>query len=183
MTQHLGPDAAGIAEAARLLRAGRLVAIPTETVYGLAADATDARAVAAIFAAKERPRFNPLIAHLPDSGQALALGVADARARALAAALWPGPLTLVLRAAPGCPVALLARAGLDTLALRVPAHPIARAVLKATGRPVAAPSANLSGRVAWDGPQRPAPPQWPLPATTVGSTSSPSVLPCQTPSS
>lgn len=148
MTQRLGPDAAGIAEAARLLRAGRLVAIPTETVYGLAADATDERAVAAIFAAKERPRFNPLISHLPDSPKALALGVADERARALAATLWPGPLTLVLRAVPGCPVALLARAGLDTLALRVPAHPVTRAVLQATGRPVAAPSANRSGRVS-----------------------------------
>jgi L-threonylcarbamoyladenylate synthase len=148
VTRRLGPDAAGIAEAARLLRSGRLVAIPTETVYGLAADATDDRAVAAIYAAKERPRFNPLIAHLPESAPALALGVADARARALAAALWPGPLTLVLRAAPGCPVALLARAGLDTVALRVPAHPLARAVLAATGRPVAAPSANVSGRVS-----------------------------------
>lgn len=148
MTRRLPPDPAGIAEAARLLRAGRLVAIPTETVYGLAADATDERAVAAIYAAKERPRFNPLIAHLPEAAAALALGGADARARALAEALWPGPLTLVLPAAPDCPVALLARAGLDTVALRVPAHALARAVLAATGRPVAAPSANVSGRVS-----------------------------------
>lgn len=148
MTRRLPPDPAGIAEAARLLRAGRLVAIPTETVYGLAADATDARAVAAIYAAKERPHFNPLIAHLPEAGAALALGVADTRALALAETLWPGPLTLVLPAAPDCPVALLARAGLDTVALRVPAHPLAQAVLAATGRPVAAPSANVSGRVS-----------------------------------
>ena len=148
MTDRLAADAAGIAEAARLLRAGRLVAIPTETVYGLAADATDARAVAAIYAAKQRPHFNPLIVHLPEAGAALALGVADGRARALAAALWPGPLTLVLPAAPDCPVTLLARAGLDTVALRVPAHPLAQAVLAATARPVAAPSANVSGRVS-----------------------------------
>ncbi|WP_337877453.1 L-threonylcarbamoyladenylate synthase [Elioraea sp.] len=148
MTERLPPNPAGIEEAARLLRAGRLVALPTETVYGLAADATEARAVAAIYAAKRRPRFNPLIAHLPDPDAALALGIADARARALAAALWPGPLTLVLPAAPDCPVVPLARAGLDTVALRVPAHPLARAVLAATGRPVAAPSANVSGRVS-----------------------------------
>ena len=148
MTLRLPADAAGLAEAARLLRAGRLVAFPTETVYGLGADATDERAVAAIFAAKRRPRFNPLIAHLPEAGAAFALGVADGRARALAAALWPGPLTLVLPAGPACPVALLARAGLDTVALRVPAHPLARALLAAVGRPVAAPSANVSGRVS-----------------------------------
>ncbi|WP_439576234.1 L-threonylcarbamoyladenylate synthase, partial [Elioraea sp.] len=109
---------------------------------------TDARAVAAIFAAKRRPAFNPLIAHLPEAAAAFGLSVADARARALAAALWPGPLTLVLPAALGCPVALLARAGLDTVAVRVPAHPLARALLEATARPVAAPSANISGRVS-----------------------------------
>ncbi|TQF76346.1 translation factor Sua5, partial [Elioraea sp. Yellowstone] len=114
MTERLPPDPAGIEEAARLLRAGRLVALPTETVYGLAADATEARAVAAIYAAKRRPRFNPLIAHLPEPDAALALGIADARARALAATLWPGPLTLVLPAAPDCPVVPLARAGLVT---------------------------------------------------------------------
>jgi L-threonylcarbamoyladenylate synthase len=148
VTARLPGDAGGIAEAARLLRAGRLVAFPTETVYGLGGDATDARAVAAIFAAKRRPRFNPLIAHLAEADAAFALGLADQRARALAAAFWPGPLTLVLPAAPACPVALLARAGLDTVALRVPAHPLARALLAATGRPVAAPSANVSGRVS-----------------------------------
>ncbi len=148
MTARLPADAAGVAEAARLLRAGRLVAFPTETVYGLGADATDERAVAAIFAAKRRPRFNPLISHLPEAAAAFALGIADARARALAAALWPGPLTLVLPAPPGCAVALIARAGLDTVALRVPAHPLARALLAAVGRPVAGPSANVSGRVS-----------------------------------
>jgi L-threonylcarbamoyladenylate synthase len=148
VTARLTGDAAGIAEAARLVRAGRLVAFPTETVYGLGADATDDRAVAAVFAAKRRPRFNPLISHLPEVEAALALGIADRRARALAAALWPGPLTLVLPAAPDCPVALLARAGLDTVALRVPAHPLARALLAAVGRPVAGPSANVSGRVS-----------------------------------
>lgn len=148
MTVRLPGDQTGIDEAARLLRAGRLVAFPTETVYGLGGDATDAHAVAAIFAAKRRPRFNPLISHVPDAEAALALGVPDARARALAAVLWPGPLTLVLPAAPACPIALLARAGLDTVALRVPAHPLARALLAAVGRPVAGPSANLSGRVS-----------------------------------
>lgn len=148
MTVRLPAEAAGIAEAARLLRAGRLVAFPTETVYGLGGDATDARAVAAIFAAKRRPRFNPLIAHVPEAEAAFEIGMADARARAVAAALWPGPLTLVLPAAPDCPVALLARAGLDTVALRVPAHPLAHALLTAVGRPVAGPSANVSGRVS-----------------------------------
>jgi L-threonylcarbamoyladenylate synthase len=148
VTALLPADAAGLAEAARLLRAGRLVAFPTETVYGLGGDATDERAVAAIFAVKRRPRFNPLIAHVPEAAAAFALGVADERARALAAALWPGPLTLVLPAAPGCPVALLARAGLETVALRVPAHPLACALLAAVGRPVAGPSANVSGRVS-----------------------------------
>lgn len=148
MTDRLPADQGGVAEAARLLRAGRLVAFPTETVYGLGADATDERAVAAIFAAKRRPRFNPLISHVPEAAAAFALGIADERARALAAALWPGPLTLVLPAAPGCAVALLARAGLGTVALRVPAHPLARALLSAVGRPVAGPSANVSGRVS-----------------------------------
>jgi L-threonylcarbamoyladenylate synthase len=148
VTARLPADAAGLAEAARLLRAGRLVAFPTETVYGLGADATDERAVAAVFAAKRRPQFNPLIAHVPEAHAAFALGIADERARALAAVLWPGPLTLVLPAAPACAVALLARAGLDTVALRVPAHPLAHALLAAVGRPVAGPSANVSGRVS-----------------------------------
>ena len=135
-------------EAARLLRAGRLVAFPTETVYGLGADATNSRAVAAIFDAKGRPHFNPLICHYPDASAAFAHVVADGLARRLAASFWPGPLTLVLPRRVTCPVALLAGAGLDSLAVRVPAHPLALAVLRAAGRPVAAPSANRSGRIS-----------------------------------
>ncbi len=141
-----GPQAT--AEAARLLRDGRLVALPTETVYGLGADATSDTAVAAIYAAKERPSFNPLIAHVPDLAAAEALGVFDVDARALAAAFWPGPLTLVTPTTPDCPVSLLARAGLDSIALRAPDHAGAQDILRATGRPVAAPSANRSGRVS-----------------------------------
>ncbi len=137
-----------MAEAGRLLRAGRLVAFPTETVYGLGADATDGRAVAAIYAAKGRPSFNPLIAHVATPEAALALGRFNADARALARAFWPGPLTLVVPVASGEAVADLARAGLDTVGLRVPSHPVAMALLAATGRPVAAPSANLSGHVS-----------------------------------
>jgi L-threonylcarbamoyladenylate synthase len=147
-TRRLAPDAPGLAEAAALLRAGGLVAFPTETVYGLGADATEAAAVARIFAAKERPRFNPLIAHLPDAGAALAEGTFDAQARRLAEAFWPGPLTLVVPACPGTRVCDLARAGLGSVALRVPAHPLARDLLTGVGRPVAAPSANRSGRVS-----------------------------------
>ncbi len=132
--------------AAELLREGQLVAFPTETVYGLGGDATDDRAVARIFEAKGRPRFNPLIVHLPDLPAAERVGRFDARARAVAAAFWPGPLTLVLPLAPGAGVSPLVTAGLDTVAIRVPAHPLARALLRAVGRPVAAPSANPSGR-------------------------------------
>lgn len=146
MTETLAPDA--VARAAALLRGGALVAFPTETVYGLGADATDEHAVAAIFAAKGRPHFNPLIIHHPDAAAAFADVVADDRARALAAAFWPGPLTLVLPRAPGCRVALLAGAGLDTLGVRVPAHPLALALLRDAGVPVAAPSANPSGGVS-----------------------------------
>ncbi len=148
MTERLIPDPAGLARAAALLRDGRLVAFGTETVYGLGADATDAEAVAAVFAAKDRPRFNPLISHYPDAEAAFADGVAGPVARALAAAFWPGPLTLVLPRRPDSRVALLTGAGLDTLALRVPAHPVAQALLRAVGRPVAAPSANRSGQVS-----------------------------------
>jgi L-threonylcarbamoyladenylate synthase len=137
-----------IARAAEILRRGGLVAFPTETVYGLGGDATDDRAVAAIFEAKGRPRFNPLIVHVPDASAAFALGVATGTARKLAAAFWPGPLTLVMQRAPGCPVSLLASAGLDSLAVRVPRHPVAQALLRATGRPLAAPSANRSGKVS-----------------------------------
>lgn len=136
------------AEAAALLRAGELVAFATETVYGLGADARNERAVAGIFEAKGRPHFNPLICHFPDADAAFAEVAADDRARALAARFWPGPLTLVLPRRPGCRVALLAGAGLDTLAVRVPAHPGALALLRLAGTPVAAPSANRSGRVS-----------------------------------
>lgn len=148
MTELLTPDFAGIARAAALLRAGELVGFGTETVYGLGGDATDARAVAAIFAAKGRPHFNPLIAHYPDAGAAFAHVRANDAALRLAKKFWPGPLTLVLARAENCPVALLASAGGDTLAVRVPAHPVALALLRAVGRPVAAPSANRSGQVS-----------------------------------
>ena len=137
-----------ISRAAELLRAGRLVAFPTETVYGLAGDATDDRAVARIFAAKGRPRFNPLIVHVPSLAAAEAIGEFDARAHAAARQFWPGPLTLVLRRRAASGVALLACAGLDTVAIRVPAHPVAHALLRQTGRPLAAPSANRSGHVS-----------------------------------
>ena len=148
MTERLAETPAGIARAAELLRAGELVAFGTETVYGLGADATNARAVAALFEAKGRPRFNPLIAHYPDPAAAFADAAPTDRARRLAGAFWPGPLTLVLPRSAACPVALIASAGLDTLAVRVPAHPTARALLRAVARPVAAPSANRAGHVS-----------------------------------
>jgi L-threonylcarbamoyladenylate synthase len=141
----LTPTPEAIARAATVLHTGGLVAFPTETVYGLGADATDGRAVAGIFALKGRPAFNPLIVHVPGVPEARALAVWGDRAAALARRFWPGPLTLVLPRAPGCPVADLATAGLDTLALRAPAHPVARALLAAFGGPIAAPSANRSG--------------------------------------
>jgi L-threonylcarbamoyladenylate synthase len=134
--------------AAKLLRDGQLVGFATETVYGLGADATDDRAVAAIFAAKDRPRFNPLIIHVADIGQAAEVARFDARAAAVAERFWPGPLSLVLPRRLGCRVSLLAGAGLDTIAVRVPAHPVAQALLRAVGRPIAAPSANRSGRIS-----------------------------------
>lgn len=137
-----------IAEAARRIRDGALVAFPTETVYGLGADASNGRAVAAIFAAKGRPRFNPLICHVLGEGQAEAIAELDAPARALIARFWPGPLTLVLPRRPGTPVSLLATAGLDSVAVRAPDHAIARALIEAVGRPVAAPSANRSGSLS-----------------------------------
>lgn len=147
-TKILAADAAGLAEAARLLRAGALVAFPTETVYGLGADATSETAVAAIYAAKERPRFNPLIAHYAQAEAAFADVRPTPLAERLAELFWPGPLTLVLPRRPGCRVSQLAGAGLETQAVRVPAHPLAQQLLAATGRPVAAPSANRSGRVS-----------------------------------
>lgn len=147
-TKRLAPDAAGIAEAARLLRAGGLVAFPTETVYGLGGDATSGTAVAGIYAAKGRPSFNPLIAHVADVAAARREGVFNADAEKLAAAFWPGPMTLVLPLARGSRVSDLARAGLDSLALRVPALPLARALLAAADRPISGPSANRSGHVS-----------------------------------
>lgn len=141
-------SAAGLAKAVTTLEAGGLVAFPTETVYGLGADATNPAAVAGIFAAKGRPSFNPLIVHCVSLAEAERLARFDPLARKLAKAFWPGPLTLVLPKAVGCKVAELAMAGLDTLAIRVPAHPIAAELLAAFGRPLAAPSANRSGRVS-----------------------------------
>jgi len=146
-TRHLSAPA-GLSEAARVLAAGGLVAFPTETVYGLGADATSGEAVARIYAAKGRPSFNPLIAHVADLAAAERQGVFDEAARALALAFWPGPLTLVVPVAPTCTVSALARAGLDSIGLRIPAHPVALALLEAFGKPVAAPSANRSGRVS-----------------------------------
>jgi L-threonylcarbamoyladenylate synthase len=140
-------DADGIAEAARLLSGGRLVAFPTETVYGLGADATNGQAVAAIFAAKGRPRFNPLIVHVPDLDAARRQAVFNPLAERLAARFWPGPLTLVLPRSASATVSLLVSAGLDSVALRVPSHRIAAALLQAADRPLAAPSANASGRI------------------------------------
>jgi L-threonylcarbamoyladenylate synthase len=137
-----------VTQAAEHLKAGRLVAFPTETVYGLGADATSDRAVAQIFEAKARPRFNPLIVHVPDPDAAAKLVAFPDEARRLADLFWPGPLTLVLPRRTDCPVSLLASAGLDTLAVRVPAHPLAQALLRAVARPIAAPSANRSGRVS-----------------------------------
>ena len=136
------------ARAAALLLAGKLVAFPTETVYGLGADATNGGAVAAIFAAKRRPSFNPLISHLAEAGAVEHFAYWNDAARALAQAFWPGALTLVLPRREDCAIAELACAGLDSVALRVPSHPAAHALLAAVGRPVAAPSANRSGRIS-----------------------------------
>jgi L-threonylcarbamoyladenylate synthase len=140
--------AEAIKRAAAALRSGRLVAFPTETVYGLGADATNPRAVAQVFAVKGRPRFNPLIVHVPDFAAAAALAQFNETARQLAAAFWPGALSLVLPRRRGCPVADLTSAGLTTLAVRVPAHAVATRLLRATGLPIAAPSANRSGHVS-----------------------------------
>ncbi len=137
-----------IARAAELLSAGVLVAFPTETVYGLGADATNPQAIASLYAAKGRPQFNPLIAHVAALDQALALGLFSPQALRLAARFWPGPLTLVVPVHPHGTVCDLARAGLDSVAIRVPDHPVARALLMAANRPIAAPSANRSGHVS-----------------------------------
>ena len=145
-TRVLSPDAKGLSQAADLLRCGGLVAFPTETVYGLGADATRDDAVARIFEAKGRPRFNPLIAHLPDLSMVERYAVLTPLAERLARAFWPGPMTLVLPLKGG--LSPLVTAGLDSVAIRLPAHPVARALLEAFGGPLAAPSANPSGRIS-----------------------------------
>lgn len=147
-TRRLNADDNGIAVAGRMLALGRLVAMPTETVYGLAADATNGEAVARIFEAKRRPRFNPLIVHVADVAEAGELCHLDPDALLLAEQFWPGPLTLVLRRRATCPVSELVSAGLPTLAVRVPGHDTASAIIRCAGRPIAAPSANLSGAVS-----------------------------------
>ncbi|RJF90751.1 L-threonylcarbamoyladenylate synthase [Sphingomonas cavernae] len=139
---------AAIDEAAALIREAIPVAIPTETVYGLAADATNPQAVARIYAAKGRPSFNPLIVHIPDIAAAETIAIFDDTARTLATAFWPGPLTLVLPLRPDSPIASLATAGLGTIALRCPAHEAMQALLRVSGKPLAAPSANASGRIS-----------------------------------
>ena len=141
-------SAEAIARAAQLVAAGQPVAMPTETVYGLAADATNAEAVARIYAAKGRPSFNPLIVHIADLAAAQAIGHFDEAALALARAHWPGPLTLVVPLRDNAGIAALVTAGLSTIALRVPAHPAMQALLKATDKPLAAPSANASGKIS-----------------------------------
>lgn len=141
-------DEAAIAEAARLILAGDPVAVPTETVYGLAADATNGEAVARIYAVKGRPSFNPLIVHVPDLAAAEQLAHFDDAARALAEAHWPGPLTLVLRRRTDAPIASIVTAGLETIAIRVPHHQAMQALLRTSGRPLAAPSANASGTIS-----------------------------------
>ena len=152
-TEKLGADQAGIARAAALIEAGGLVALPTETVYGLAARADRAEAVAAIYRAKGRPDFNPLIVHVPDLAAAETLAQFDERALALARRFWPGPLTLVLPLLPKAAIAPAVTAGLPTIALRCPAHPVMRAVLERSGLPLAAPSANRSSGVSPTAPE------------------------------
>lgn len=147
-TRTIRADAAAAAEAARCLAAGGLVAFPTETVYGLGADATNGPAIARLYEAKGRPSFNPLIAHVGDLGAAQALARFSEDALTLARAFWPGPLTLVLPKANTCNVADLATAGLDSIAVRIPNHPVAREIIAALGKPVVAPSANRSGHVS-----------------------------------
>ena len=148
MTELLPLSDQSIANATSILRAGGLVAFPTETVYGLGADACNANAVASIFTAKNRPEFNPLISHVATVDAAFALGCNTPIATALATALWPGPMTLVLTREDHCPIARLTSAGLDKIALRVPAHAEAQRLLNAFGGPVAAPSANMSGKIS-----------------------------------
>lgn len=141
-------DAGSLRSAAALIAEGRLVAMPTETVYGLAADATNDTAVARIFEAKGRPQFNPLIVHVADAAMARRFVEWPPLAEKLASRFWPGPLTLVLKRRADCAVSLLASAGLDTLGVRAPAHPVAQALIREAGRPLAAPSANPSGAIS-----------------------------------
>jgi L-threonylcarbamoyladenylate synthase len=148
VTRVMRASVGAVKDAKSVLAGGGLVAFPTETVYGLGADATNDAAVAKLYAVKERPSFNPLIAHVADLAAAQKLAVFDEAALRLARAFWPGPLTLVLRKAPHCPVGLLATAGLDTIAVRVPDHAVAQEILAAFGKPVVAPSANRSGEVS-----------------------------------
>ncbi|HVU31232.1 MAG TPA: L-threonylcarbamoyladenylate synthase [Sphingomicrobium sp.] len=147
-TRVLPFSAKSIAEAARLIVAGEPVAVPTETVYGLAADATNARAVARIYEAKGRPAFNPLIVHVPDLAAARMIGDFSGKALALAGEHWPGPLTLVVPLRSDAQIASLVTAGLGSVGLRVPDHPAMQALLRASGRPLAAPSANSSGSIS-----------------------------------
>ncbi|KRB85741.1 translation factor Sua5 [Sphingomonas sp. Root710] len=147
-TRIIPADEAGIGEAATLILRGQPVAVPTETVYGLAGDATSGEAVAAIYTAKGRPSFNPLIVHVTDQAMAETIAEFPPLARKLAKAFWPGPLTMVLDKAPGAPVASLLTAGLPTVAIRMPLHPVMRALIETTGRPLAAPSANASGSIS-----------------------------------
>ena len=147
-TVRIVPDSAGLERAGALLRAGALVAFPTETVYGLGADATQATAIAALYAAKGRPQFNPLIAHVATLEQAKKEGIFNATALALAERFWPGPLTLVVPRRPDGTVCDLACAGLGSIGLRLPSHPIARYLIEKAGRPIAAPSANRSGHIS-----------------------------------
>ena len=147
-TKIIAANAGAANAAARCLGEGGLVGFPTETVYGLGADATDAHAVARLYEAKGRPSFNPLIAHVENLAAAKAIALFDERGLRLAEAFWPGPLTLVLPKANNCPVCDLATAGLDTIAVRVPAHPVTQQILRAFKKPVVAPSANLSGHIS-----------------------------------
>ncbi len=147
-TRRLPPDEAGLETAANLLKGGELVAFPTETVYGLGGDATNDLAVAKIFEAKGRPEFNPLIVHVSNTEEAKSLARWSGTAERLADTIWPGALTLVLPRADNCPISKLASAGLETLAVRVPGHDLARELIQRADRPIAAPSANLSGRLS-----------------------------------
>ena len=148
MTTCLAISDQSITKAVAILAAGKLVAFPTETVYGLGADATNAAAVARIFTAKQRPAFNPLISHVASANAAFVLGQKTPIAAALANAFWPGPLTMILQRNHGCPVAMLTTAGLDKIGVRIPAHRGAQTLLQAFGKPIAAPSANPSGRIS-----------------------------------